>query len=65
MSPLLTPHQQRLMFVAADDGSIVTTLQSPLMRRAKIKMKNKKVISGDPKVVINDPSSAANLCSRR
>jgi hypothetical protein len=32
------------------------------MRRAKIKIKNKKVISGDAKVAANDPSSAVTLC---
>ena len=31
----------------ADKGSIAATLVSPLMRREKIKIKNKKVISGN------------------
>jgi hypothetical protein len=38
-SPLLTPHQRRQTFVAADEGSIAATLESSLMRRAKIKNK--------------------------
>jgi hypothetical protein len=50
----MTPHQ-------ANEGLI----KLPLMRRAKIKIKNKKIISGDPKVAVTDPSSAAILCSCR
>jgi hypothetical protein len=60
-SPLLTPHQRRLMFVAADEGSIAETLESLLMKGAetlesllKIKIKNKKVISDNYKVAANE-----------
>jgi hypothetical protein len=55
--PLMTPHQRRLYIVVADEGLIAATLESPLMRRAKLKIKNKKVISGDVEVAVNDPSS--------
>jgi hypothetical protein len=53
-SLLLTTHQRRLMFVTADEGSIAASLKSLLMRIAKIKIKNKKVISGDHKVAANE-----------
>jgi hypothetical protein len=36
-------------------------LMTPLMRREKMKIKNKKLISGDNIVVAIDPSSAATL----
>jgi hypothetical protein len=61
--PSMRGQQWRQEVVAANDGSIAMTIQSPLMRRAKIKIKNKKAISSDHKAAVNDPSSMATLRS--
>jgi hypothetical protein len=51
--------------IAIDEGSITMTLGSPLMTLDKIKIKNKKLISGDDKVATNEGSLTATLrCCR-
>ena len=48
----------------AEEGSLAATFKSPLMTRENIKLKNKRLISGDNKVTANKGSTAATLGSR-